>query len=249
MRFAALAAPHFESVEIVELHHAGKVDAPSGTARRDGSGRSPQHDGRRLRPGARRDDAEPGRRPRRRRRRRPVHSVRLRGLVAHQEVLLGRRGRDPHDPPRLARPRVVHARRAARRAQGRRPARPHRRPRAPPRPRLTHGASLFQYGIGSNAAFIGTSACARGSGQGAESGGDTGGDQHDDDERRLEHQADEGRTQPGEPRVGCRLSPEATTCTAVRPASRVIGNRIATACTRSADSHRSGTDRPASLST
>src|SRR3954470_22156679 len=34
MRFAAVAAPHFESVEIVELHHPNKVDAPSGTARR-----------------------------------------------------------------------------------------------------------------------------------------------------------------------------------------------------------------------
>src|SRR5690349_23888917 len=34
MRFAALAAPHFESVEIVEMHHPDKVDAPSGTARR-----------------------------------------------------------------------------------------------------------------------------------------------------------------------------------------------------------------------
>jgi len=34
MRFAAQAAPYFDSVEIVELHHAGKVDAPSGTARR-----------------------------------------------------------------------------------------------------------------------------------------------------------------------------------------------------------------------
>ena len=46
----------------------------------------------------------------------PIHSVRLPGLVAHQEVILGDVGADADDPPRLARPRVVHARRAARRA-------------------------------------------------------------------------------------------------------------------------------------
>lgn len=90
MRMAALAAPHFEAVEIVELHHPGKIDAPSGTARRTASlvadarraaglepagpdATSEALDGAR---GARVDGV-------------PVHSVRLTGLVAHQEVLLG----------------------------------------------------------------------------------------------------------------------------------------------------------------
>jgi 4-hydroxy-tetrahydrodipicolinate reductase len=92
MRFAALAAPHFESVEIVELHHAGKVDAPSGTARRTaqliaqaraaaGVGLAPDATTQSL-PGARGADVEGV----------PVHSVRLRGLVAHQEVLFGTQG-------------------------------------------------------------------------------------------------------------------------------------------------------------
>jgi len=86
MRFAVTAAPFFESVEIVELHHPDKVDAPSGTAVRTAemvaaarAGRpspdatSTALDGAR---GARVDDVT-------------VHSVRLRGLMAHQEVLLG----------------------------------------------------------------------------------------------------------------------------------------------------------------
>ena len=89
MRFAEQAAAWFESVEVVELHHPDKVDAPSGTARltaervaaarsKAGLGRAPDAtttalDGAR---GARVDDVA-------------VHSVRLRGLVAHQEVLLG----------------------------------------------------------------------------------------------------------------------------------------------------------------
>ncbi len=92
MRFAALAAPHFESVEIIELHHAGKVDAPSGTARRTaqviaaartaaGSGPAPDATTQSL-PGARGADVEGI----------PIHSVRVRGLVAHQEVLLGTEG-------------------------------------------------------------------------------------------------------------------------------------------------------------
>ena len=93
MRFAALAAPHFESVEIVELHHPGKADAPSGTARRTAelvaearraSGRgahSPDATSSEL-PGARGADVDGVR----------VHAVRLAGLVAHQEVLLGGAG-------------------------------------------------------------------------------------------------------------------------------------------------------------
>lgn len=69
MRFAREAAAHFPTVEIVELHHDKKLDAPSGTARAtadllESAGRGPV----------------------------PIHSVRLRGLVAHQEVLFGGEG-------------------------------------------------------------------------------------------------------------------------------------------------------------
>ena len=89
MHLSALAAPYFESVEVIELHHPDKVDAPSGTAghtaraiaqARSDAGVAPGPDattssleGAR---GARVDEV-------------PVHSVRLRGLVAHQEVLFG----------------------------------------------------------------------------------------------------------------------------------------------------------------
>ncbi len=89
MRFAALAAPYFESVEIVELHHPTKADAPSGTSRRTaelvaaarrdaGADAMPDATSTGLL-GARGADVEGVR----------VHSVRLRGLLAHQEVLLG----------------------------------------------------------------------------------------------------------------------------------------------------------------
>ena len=87
MHLSALAARYFESVEIVELHHPDKVDAPSGTAAHTAAAIAharadlppapdatlSQLDGAR---GARVDDI-------------PVHSIRLRGLVAHQEVLFG----------------------------------------------------------------------------------------------------------------------------------------------------------------
>lgn len=87
--FAAKAARYFESVEIVELHHPDKVDAPSGTAVRTaqliaaarsdaGLGPSPDATTKEL-DGARGADVDGVR----------VHAVRLRGLVAHQEVLLG----------------------------------------------------------------------------------------------------------------------------------------------------------------
>jgi len=89
MEFATKAAKYFESAEIIELHHPNKVDAPSGTAARTAE----------LMSAARKEAASPampdatstslagargatvGDIP--------VHSVRLRGLVAHQEVLLG----------------------------------------------------------------------------------------------------------------------------------------------------------------
>lgn len=92
MRFAAQAARFFASVEIVELHHAGKADAPSGTARRTASmvaaarreaGVDPAPDATSTSlPGARGADVDGV----------PVHAVRLAGLVAHQEVLLAGEG-------------------------------------------------------------------------------------------------------------------------------------------------------------
>ncbi len=90
MRFAAMAAPYFESVEILELHHPDKVDAPSGTAthtaRAIAASRShlgPQPDATAHQLAGARGALIDGI---------PVHSVRLRGLVAHQEVLLGGEG-------------------------------------------------------------------------------------------------------------------------------------------------------------
>jgi 4-hydroxy-tetrahydrodipicolinate reductase len=62
MRFAAEAARHLPRAEIIELHHETKVDAPSGTAKTTAQGMG--------------GDV-------------PIHSIRLPGLVAHQEVLLG----------------------------------------------------------------------------------------------------------------------------------------------------------------
>ena len=92
MRFAAQAARFFDSAEIIELHHAGKVDAPSGTATRTASliaaaraeaglGPSPDATVTAL-DGARGADVDAVH----------VHSVRLAGLLAHQEVLLGGHG-------------------------------------------------------------------------------------------------------------------------------------------------------------
>ena len=92
MRFAALAAPHFESVEIIELHHAGKVDAPSGTARRTAQVIAAARTAAGSGLAARRDDAEPAGARGADVDGIPIHSVRLRGLVAHQEVLLGTEG-------------------------------------------------------------------------------------------------------------------------------------------------------------
>lgn len=92
MRFAEQAARFFDSVEVIELHHPNKADAPSGTAYRTaeliakarekaGVAKSPdatttEFDGAR---GAEVDGVR-------------VHSIRLAGLVAHQEVLLGTQG-------------------------------------------------------------------------------------------------------------------------------------------------------------
>ncbi|MFI0741876.1 4-hydroxy-tetrahydrodipicolinate reductase [Streptomyces sp. NPDC021100] len=92
MAFARQAARFFESVEVVELHHPNKADAPSGTATRTAqliaaarreAGCAPQPDATTTAlDGARGADVDGV----------PVHSVRLRGLLAHQEVLLGDTG-------------------------------------------------------------------------------------------------------------------------------------------------------------
>ena len=92
MRFAAQAARFYESVEIIELHHPDKADAPSGTARRTaeliagaraGAGRGAVPDATSTElPGARGADVDGIH----------VHGIRLRGLVAHQEVLFGATG-------------------------------------------------------------------------------------------------------------------------------------------------------------
>ncbi|HUO36887.1 MAG TPA: 4-hydroxy-tetrahydrodipicolinate reductase [Mycobacterium sp.] len=90
MRFAQQAARFFPSVEIIELHHPNKADAPSGTATRTaalvagarkGMPANPDATSTAL-PGARGADVDGI----------PVHSVRLAGLVAHQEVLFGGSG-------------------------------------------------------------------------------------------------------------------------------------------------------------
>jgi 4-hydroxy-tetrahydrodipicolinate reductase len=89
MRFAQQAARFFDSVEVIELHHAGKVDAPSGTASRTASliaqarAGAPMPDATTSELAGARGAAVEGVR---------VHSVRLPGLVAHQEVLLGTTG-------------------------------------------------------------------------------------------------------------------------------------------------------------
>ncbi|MDT5318797.1 MAG: 4-hydroxy-tetrahydrodipicolinate reductase [Mycobacterium sp.] len=90
MHFARQAAPFYESVEVIELHHPHKADAPSGTAARTAAliaearkDLPPNPDATTASlPGARGADVDGV----------PVHSVRLAGLVAHQEVLFGTAG-------------------------------------------------------------------------------------------------------------------------------------------------------------
>lgn len=92
MRFAAMAARFYESAEVIELHHPRKADAPSGTAARTASlvaaaraeaGMAPSPDATTAEFAGARGAQVDGVR---------VHSVRLTGLVAHQEVLLGTAG-------------------------------------------------------------------------------------------------------------------------------------------------------------
>jgi 4-hydroxy-tetrahydrodipicolinate reductase len=90
MRFAELAAPWFDTAEIIELHHDKKIDAPSGTAvataermAAASSTWAPDPTKHEIYPGARGGEGPAGIR---------LHSVRMRGMVAHQEVLLGTAG-------------------------------------------------------------------------------------------------------------------------------------------------------------
>jgi 4-hydroxy-tetrahydrodipicolinate reductase len=89
MRFATIAAPFYDSVEIIELHHPTKADAPSGTAARTaslvaearraaGSPPFPDATSQEL-DGARGADVDGVR----------VHALRIRGMIAHQEVVCG----------------------------------------------------------------------------------------------------------------------------------------------------------------
>ena len=92
MRFAAMAAPYFDTAEIIEYHHDRKVDAPSGTAiataeqmaaARDGVPWHPDPTEHEVYPGARGGVGPSGIR---------VHGVRMHGMVAHQDVILGAEG-------------------------------------------------------------------------------------------------------------------------------------------------------------
>jgi 4-hydroxy-tetrahydrodipicolinate reductase len=90
MRFAEMAAPYFETAEVIELHHDQKLDAPSGTAMltaqrmaRASADWAVDPTEKLVIEGARGGEGPAGIR---------VHSVRLRGLVAHQEVVLGTTG-------------------------------------------------------------------------------------------------------------------------------------------------------------
>ena len=90
MRFAELAAPYFETAEVIELHHDEKIDAPSGTAMMTVSRMAAASVEWAADPTQKVvvESARGGRGPGGI----PIHSVRLRGLVAHQEVLLGTTG-------------------------------------------------------------------------------------------------------------------------------------------------------------
>ncbi len=90
MRFAEMAAPFFETAEVIELHHDGKIDAPSGTAvqtadrmAKASPAWAPDPTQKVVIAGARGAEGPSGIR---------VHSVRMRGMVAHQEVILGTTG-------------------------------------------------------------------------------------------------------------------------------------------------------------
>jgi 4-hydroxy-tetrahydrodipicolinate reductase len=90
MRFAELAAPWFDTAEIIEMHHDAKIDAPSGTAVATANRMAaaspdwaPDPTKHEVYPGARGGVGPAGIH---------VHAVRMRGMVAHQEVILGAQG-------------------------------------------------------------------------------------------------------------------------------------------------------------
>lgn len=92
MKFAQLAARYYESAEVIELHHPGKIDAPSGTAartaeliaeaRREAGMKAPPDATTQSRDGARGADVDGVR----------VHAMRIAGMVASQEIVLGTEG-------------------------------------------------------------------------------------------------------------------------------------------------------------
>ncbi|MFM8903058.1 MAG: 4-hydroxy-tetrahydrodipicolinate reductase [Actinomycetota bacterium] len=90
MRFAEMAAPFFETAEIVEIHHDGKADSPSGTAiatakRMAGASKTRAQD-------PTKHEAIAGARGAKGPGEIPIHAIRLRGVVANQEVVLGTQG-------------------------------------------------------------------------------------------------------------------------------------------------------------
>jgi 4-hydroxy-tetrahydrodipicolinate reductase len=91
MRFAEMAAPFFDTAEIIELHHDRKLDAPSGTAVKTAErmARARESD---FDPDPTTDEVYEGARGGAGPRGIKVHSVRMRGMVAHQEVILGAQG-------------------------------------------------------------------------------------------------------------------------------------------------------------
>jgi 4-hydroxy-tetrahydrodipicolinate reductase len=119
-RFAAEAARHFASAEIVELHHERKRDAPSGTALETARAIARAHQEAGFEPaaipadGPARGEVHAGV---------PIHSVRLPGLYAHQEVLLGQPGEtlalrhDMHGPEAFG-PGILRSLRYASTARG-----------------------------------------------------------------------------------------------------------------------------------
>ena len=90
IRLAEIAAPHFETAEIIELHHDRKIDAPSGTAMHTAErvaaaskDWAPDPTTSEVLPGARGGEGPGGIR---------IHAIRMRGMVAHEEVVLGTTG-------------------------------------------------------------------------------------------------------------------------------------------------------------
>lgn len=90
MRFAEIAAPFFDTAEIIEIHHDGKADSPSGTAIATAQRMASASDTWALDPT--KNEAIPGARGAKGAAGIPIHAVRMRGAVANQEVILGTQG-------------------------------------------------------------------------------------------------------------------------------------------------------------